>query len=281
MEKKEAGVVHRDGVYFHSVTPYGKENLFYVLWGAVYDLAAPYRVERNYMDAYMVQYVVEGELHFNLRGEHFIAKKNELVILSCQEKNLYWAEKEAKVKWFHFHGEMVSTLLEYIYNKNGSCLCNALNSHNAEPYIDEVLEGLKNKSANEFQFSHYIYSILCELMGSPALKTSPLEVLMKKAVCFMKINLAANITVQDVANFVGVSVYHFSRTFKKYMAASPHAYLLELRLDKSKNLLISTTDNLDIIAEKSGFQSTSHFIRAFKKSMDMTPKEFRQYLLAQ
>lgn len=281
MEKKEAGVVHRDGVYFHSVTPYGKENLFYVLWGAVYDLASPYRVERNYMDAYMVQYVVEGELHFNLRGEHFIAKKNELVILSCQEKNLYWAEKEAKVKWFHFHGALVNPLLEYIYQKNGSGLCNALNSHNAEPYIDQVLDGLKNKSANEFQFSHYIYSMLCELMGSPTLKTSPLEDLMKKAVCYMKVNLARNIAVQDMADFVGVSVYHFSRTFKKYMAASPHAYLLELRLDKSKNLLISTTDNLDIIAEKSGFQSTSHFIRAFKKSMDMTPKDFRQYLLAQ
>jgi AraC family transcriptional regulator len=281
MEKKEAGVIQRDGVYFHSVTPYGKEHLFYVLWGAVYDLDAPYRVERNYMDAYMVQYIVHGELHFTLRGQHFVAKKNELVILSCQEKNLYWAESKARVKWFHFHGEMVSPLLEYIYKKNGSGLCNALHSHNAEPYIDQVLEGLKNKSANEFQFSHYIYSMLCELMGSPALKTSPLEELIQKAVRYMKKNLAENITVEDMAKFVGVSVYHFSRSFKKYMSVSPHSYLLELRLDKSKNLLISTTDNLDIIAEKSGFQSTSHFIRAFKKAMDMTPKEFRQYLLAQ
>lgn len=117
MEPKEPGILWRDGVYFCSADHFAKENLFYILWGAVYSLDKPYCVNRNYMDAFMLQYIVSGELNFELRGKHFIARANEVVLLSCQEKNLYWAEKPAIVKWFHFHGKSVAPLLEYIIEK--------------------------------------------------------------------------------------------------------------------------------------------------------------------
>ena len=74
MKIKEPGVLERDGIYFWSAGAYAKENLFYPLWGAVYRLDVPYRVKRSYLDAFMLQYIVEGELHFELRNEHLAAK---------------------------------------------------------------------------------------------------------------------------------------------------------------------------------------------------------------
>ena len=117
MDPREPGILRRDGVYFCSADHFTKENLFYILWGAVYSLDKPYYVNRNYMDAFMLQYVVSGELNFKLRGKTFTAKANEAVLLNCQEKNFYWAETPAVVKWFHFNGKTVAPLLEYIYEK--------------------------------------------------------------------------------------------------------------------------------------------------------------------
>ena len=97
MAIEEPGVLWRDGVYFYAASNFAKQHLFYPMWGATYELDSPYRIRRDYMDAYMIQYVARGALHFKLRGHHFVAKEGELVLLACREKNDYWSEGTARV----------------------------------------------------------------------------------------------------------------------------------------------------------------------------------------
>ena len=96
MAIEEPGVLWRDGVYFYAASNFAKQHLFYPMWGATYELDSPYRIRRDYMDAYMIQYVARGALHFKLRGHHFVAKEGELVLLACREKNDYWSEGTAR-----------------------------------------------------------------------------------------------------------------------------------------------------------------------------------------
>ena len=280
MKIKEPGVLERDGIYFWSAGAYAKENLFYPLWGAVYRLDVPYRVKRSYLDAFMLQYIVEGELHFELRNEHFTAKEKEIVLLNCMEPNHYWSEGPARVKWFHFHGNGVLPLLDYIYAQNGSGHLNQFYGEKTEIYMDAVLQGLKNKETSEFQFSHEIYSLLCELAAAPPSQISTSDRMIQRAVTFMREHYREEISVQDIASSAGVSLYYFTRLFKKLKLQSPHLYLLNLRMDEAKKLLVYTADTIDVVADKTGFQSASHFIRAFKKAMNMTPNTFRNYFSA-
>lgn len=277
MEKREAGVIWKERMYFRSADLFAKENLLYILWGSVYLVDKPYEVSRNYMDAYMVQYILEGELHFELRGREFSAKANELVILNCKESNHYWADKPAKVKWFHFNGKMAENIVEYIYKNNGSGHFSGTYAKKAEPFINNVFELLRDKNSSDFELSHNIYSILCELAAPPPLKVSPAEDIIKKAEKYMRENYARPIAVKDVAEYTGLSLFYFTRLFKKLMRISPHLYLTNLRLDNAKNLLTRTYHSVEEIAGKSGFQSSSHFIRAFKKSTSLTPNNFRKY----
>lgn len=64
------------------------------------------------------------------------------------------------------------------------------------------------------------------------------------------------------------------------MMTSPHLYLLNHRLAEAKKMLVYTRDKIDTIAEATGFQSSSYFVRAFHREMNMTPKAFRQYFSA-
>ena len=90
----------------------------------------------------MIQYVACGALHFKLRGHHFVAKEGELVLLACREKNDYWSEGTARVKWFHFNGREVGPLLERIYETNGSGHMSTFFGARVEPLIDDILQGL-------------------------------------------------------------------------------------------------------------------------------------------
>lgn len=274
---KEQGILWRDGVYFCSADQFTKENLFYILWGAVYSLDKPYCVNRNYMDAFMLQYIISGELNFKFRGKTFTAMENEVVLLSCQEKNLYWSEKPATVKWFHFNGKAVSPLLEYIYEKNnGTGYFRKDHAKKIENYVDCIIDAIRKNRSNSFHLSHYIYSILCELATPPEYAKSPAEKTIQSAITFIQDNYNKPISVSDIAKSINLSVYYFTRLFTKYMHTSPHNYLLTIRLEAAKRILIYTFDDVETISLRVGFESASHFIRAFKKANNITPSNFRK-----
>jgi AraC-like DNA-binding protein len=274
---KEPGVMKRDGIYFWSAGPYAKENLFYMLWGGKYWLDVPYRVKRRYIDAYMIQYIVKGTLHFELRHEHFVARENEIVLLSCHEPNHYWSEEPAVVKWFHFHGKNIDPLFDYIYERNGNGHFDQFYGKRTLAYVDAALLALKDEHSSDFQFSHYIYSILCELAAAPKAAPSPSQEAINSAISFMRGHYREPVSVGDIAAAAGLSTYYFSRIFKQAMQQSPHVYLLDIRLDHAKTLLATTVHSMEDIAAATGFQSTSHFIRAFKQNNNMTPSVFRRY----
>ena len=119
--------------------------------------------------------------------------------------------------------------------------------------------------------------MLCEIAAQPEQEISSARVAIQRSVTFMKQHFHEDLTVQQIASEVGLSPFYFSRLFKKLMLTSPHAYLLNLRLGSAKKRLVYTTDTVDCIARDTGFQSSSYFIRAFRRSMNMTPNAFRRY----
>ncbi|MBA2940955.1 AraC family transcriptional regulator [Paenibacillus sp. CGMCC 1.16610] len=87
---------------------------------------------------------------------------------------------------------------------------------------------------------------------------------------------SADVGLTWMSNELGVSPQHVNTLFRKAFGLSPYQYLLQLRLQKSKELLI-TGHNLTIkqIAETTGFLDASHFISTFRKSVGLTPEVFR------
>lgn len=73
-----------------------------------------------------------------------------------------------------------------------------------------------------------------------------------------------------------MSTSHFIRSFQKHLGRTPHEYLLAYRLRQSKQLLLTTDLTMEQIAEKCGFNSASHFARAFRSSNNLRPSEFRR-----
>ena len=70
----EPGIIHKNGIYFHSASAFAQQHLFYGLWGAEYICNAPYRVNRKSLNAFLLFFINTGELHFEYRGQKFTAQ---------------------------------------------------------------------------------------------------------------------------------------------------------------------------------------------------------------
>ncbi|MBD0383524.1 helix-turn-helix domain-containing protein [Paenibacillus sp. WST5] len=79
-----------------------------------------------------------------------------------------------------------------------------------------------------------------------------------------------------MSDLLCVSPQHVNNLFRKAFGISPYQYLLHLRLQKSKEILIAEPHStVKQIAEATGFLDASHFISTFRKSVGMTPDFFR------
>lgn len=84
------------------------------------------------------------------------------------------------------------------------------------------------------------------------------------------------LTVQQLANEVELSPAHFSRSFKRSMGMTPHAFIARRRLQRAADLL-KTSDTLATrIAQDCGFSSSSHLSTAFKDAYGLSPREYRR-----
>ena len=84
------------------------------------------------------------------------------------------------------------------------------------------------------------------------------------------------LTVEDIAAAMFISKYHFIHIFTEIMGVSPYSYLLNMRVNKVKQMLVTTDEGLSAIAERTGFCDGKNMIRAFKKQTGQTPGQVRR-----
>ena len=88
----------------------------------------------------------------------------------------------------------------------------------------------------------------------------------------------SDLSLQALANESGYSRVHFVRMFKAATGASPHNYLLNLKLERARELLKNPSKSLIEIALDCGFSSHSHMSRLFHKFVGVTPSAYRRSL---
>ncbi|WMT91042.1 AraC family transcriptional regulator [Pelagibacterium sp. H642] len=97
-----------------------------------------------------------------------------------------------------------------------------------------------------------------------------------RAVEYMIGNLDRSITLNDVGNHVRCSASHLGRLFKTHLRASPHRYLLGLRVERAQLLLAATSLPIAHIALECGFASQEHLTRHFRRLSGTTPAAYRR-----
>ena len=108
-----------------------------------------------------------------------------------------------------------------------------------------------------------------------SLSTGKVSAAVRDALEYIEHNYSSDITAKTISGHVHYNEYYFMRVFKKYTGKTLVEYITQLRLDKSKGLLLGG-DTVEEAAFQVGFSSTSYFTSKFKEAFGVTPSEFRR-----
>lgn len=92
---------------------------------------------------------------------------------------------------------------------------------------------------------------------------------------YIDCHLHMPIRAAELAEYVNLNHSYLSVLFKKETGISISGYVMQKRIDTAKNMLRYSDYSASQIGEILAFSSQSHFIRCFKKSAGLTPKEYR------
>jgi len=93
---------------------------------------------------------------------------------------------------------------------------------------------------------------------------------------YVEANLGKDIGLNDLAQVAGLSRFHFLRAFRKTTEETPYQYLLRRRIARAQTLLQNGNMSITEIALAVGFRDSTRFIKAFRKTVGVTPGRYRE-----
>ncbi|MGG3195332.1 AraC family transcriptional regulator [Priestia aryabhattai] len=274
MKVNELGVLPTSELYIHTPNEFSRKHLFTIHFAGRYDCDINYIIERTFHDYYLLLKVTNGQLRLEFNQQIFTVNANELLLFDCRIPHKYYATAPLSFEFIHFKGNASKELYEAIIELH-SPVIPVINELEVIKAVDTIFHMLEHNKVSDFKVSYEIHRVISLLLEKKDI-FSP-ESNLKEVIAFIDENSEKPLSISDLANIASLSVYHFSRKFKKLTGASPHEYLILKRLTNAKFLLKNTTFSINKISDMIGFSSPSHFIATFKKHMNMTPKEFKDF----
>lgn len=95
------------------------------------------------------------------------------------------------------------------------------------------------------------------------------------AMAYIRQHYLRDLSLQDAAEYVHMSKNYFSEQFKRHTGMNFIDYIIHLRIQHAKRLLRTTSMRVYEVGMQSGFNSSKHFLKSFKRKVACTPAEYR------
>lgn len=96
------------------------------------------------------------------------------------------------------------------------------------------------------------------------------------ALQYIRTHYDADLSLEKVASVVFLNPVYFSQLFKQKTGQGYKEYVIQLRIDRAKELLQDPYLKIADVAERVGYQDMRHFTQVFRKKLTLTPTEYRK-----
>ncbi len=88
--------------------------------------------------------------------------------------------------------------------------------------------------------------------------------------------LEGDLSLDEMAQSVGLSTAHFARMFRKSTGETPHQFVLRQRLERARAMLRAPRARVLDVAVACGFKTQQHFAQVFRDACGVSPTSYRQ-----
>ncbi len=229
---------------------------------------------------YELLYVNEGRLNVSIEKHNFMLSAHDLILctpndpLRARQLTIDSACSYLTIV-FDLKGKVLPHLAHHIFHCSSE--------------LKDILWKLSKQSLfdsyyNQMLIPCHLQEILVRLL-SQAEETRKRRIvsgtqnevhseLLQQILAYMNAHVTEPITVEEICHEFFISRSSLQMLFKIYLHISPKSYLLNSKLEKSKELIRENQHTISEIAYLLGFSSIHYFSRLFKKYFDMSPSEY-------
>ncbi|NLI94947.1 MAG: AraC family transcriptional regulator [Erysipelotrichaceae bacterium] len=230
-------------------------------------------------DYYLVHYVVDGAGTLHLNGRDYNLKRGDMFFFAPHEKPVYHPSPTNPWTyiWVGFSGDVAEEILKLSgINKENAIYTDK--DKTLIPFFEQVYKYYSEAGALDLRALGIFYVILGSLEARED-EFSKLPLPLRKVqagVEYIENNFQHKVSVQDIADNVGITPNYLSAIFVEHLGLSPKQYLTNLKMEKAIDLLLNNNDPIKDIAKAVGYDNALHFSGEFKKHTGQSPSIYRE-----
>ena len=228
-------------------------------------------------------YVIDGEISMTIDGQDHVLKKGELSVLFPYVIHSYEDSRNAHAYIMIFEPKIIGLFNGELTKNNPICPF-VSNAERFESTIARIVDltaendTLRIKAACA-HLQALIGELLCEMPLYPL--DSVAENMTKPILLYCSEHFADDdISIKKISDSLYISQSYVSKVFSVKLKYSFREYINELRIAKAKDLLRKTDMKIVNIMLECGFKNQSSFNRIFSEKCGISPKKYKQSLLA-
>lgn len=228
---------------------------------------------------YLIHYIINGQGIYTKNNTTFSLHAGDCFLLYPDTESSYQADLDDpwEYSWVGFSGVDAPTIIQAAGFTPEKPFLQRLKKGDAfNRQIHHIYDARGNTFAHSVEMSGRLYTALSYLLKDADFRNpeSTYQDYVRASIDYMQSHYSYPVTIQEVADYVGVSRSHLFRAFQSCLHQSPKEYLNSLRIEEACRLLDKTALSITAIANSLGFDNSLYFSKFFHKAMGCSPSEY-------
>ncbi|CAM4010304.1 AraC family transcriptional regulator [Paenibacillus alkaliterrae] len=255
----------------------------------------PYTMEEDhYHDYNEIYYMLSGSRIYFIRDRSYSVEQGDLVFINKHElhKTMQAGEAAHERVIIHFHDAYIGSLSA----KHKDFLLSSFQQQShiirlprqeqlaAEQVMRRTLAEISQMpSGYELYPNHAITELLLisarylqQNKPAPLHNSTPMHVKISEVIRYINAHFAEPLRLDALAGHFFISPYYLSRMFKETTGFTLSDYIILTRIKEAQRLLRESEMSITDIAAAVGFDNFSHFGKTFKKTIRVSPRDYRK-----
>lgn len=231
-------------------------------------------------DHYLIHYIISGKGIYKVQGTTHELSAGDCFLVYPKEQVIYQADADDpwEYAWVGFTGSDAAMILRATdFSNNNPVIKDIPYGDDVKRQILHIYDARGNEFEHAVEMTGRLYTTLALFMhgASSSSTQNTSQSYVQKGIEFITANYSYPITVEDIADYVGLSRSHLFRSFQTVLGMSPKEYLTGFRIRQACYLLEHSSLSITAIANSIGFDNSLYFSKAFHKRKGMSPKEYQ------
>ncbi len=198
---------------------------------------------------------------------------HDMLAMFPGEKIYYEAQTDWSIKWVGVDGDCVEVLLASLGVTRKNPVFRPREYEAAARILDTLCDmGYDNSLLAQCRFQ----ALLCQLFATLLSRTPPRAPdPVRSALEIIHRNYGNELNIKELADSLFLDSAYFSRLFKRQTGSSPKQYLLKIRMERARELLVTTDHPVKEIAATVGYHDALYFSRLFYQTEGVSPSKYR------